>query len=156
MNNPIQQASFDLETTRKPLRLAFTDGDGFPRIVSLWFQYVDGAYFCATHESAWVIEQLRARPNVGFEISSNSAPYYGVRGTATAEIYPMADDPLLENLLKRYLGTTSSDFARRLLSRSDSELIIRIQPLKQTSWDYRTRMSGAIDSSVQAVESQSV
>lgn len=156
MNSPIQQPGFNLEKTRKPLRLAFTDGDGFPRIVSLWFQYVDGDYFCATHESAWVIEQLRARPKVGYEVASNTAPYHGVRGTATVDIYPMADDPLLESLLKRYLGSTTSDFARRLLGRSESELIIRIKPLKQTSWDYRTRMTGAVDSSVQATEGHEV
>ena len=149
MNNQIQLATFDLETTRKPLRLAFTDGDGFPRIVSLWFEYTNGEFFCATHETAWVVDQLQARPKVGYEVASNTAPYYGVRGTATVEIYPMADDPLLARLLTRYVGNTTSDFARRLLDRSESELIIRIKPLKQTSWDYRERMSGAIAPSIQ-------
>lgn len=150
MNSQIQPATFDLTTTRKPLRLAFTDGDGFPRIVSLWFEHTGGEFFCATHQSAWVVEQLQARSKVGYEVASNTAPYYGIRGTATVEIYPMADDPLLARLLTRYVGNTSSDFARRLLDRSESELIIRIKPLKQTSWDYRERMSGAIDPSLQA------
>ena len=153
MSNPIQQPSFDLEKTRKPLRLAFNDEDGFPRIVSLWFEYREGEFFCATHESAWVIEQLRARPKVGYEVASNTAPYYGIRGIAAVDVYPMADDPLLANLLKHYLGSTTSDFAQRLLGRSESELIIRIKPIKQTSWDYRTRMSNAIDPSIQAVDS---
>lgn len=149
MTNRLNRTMFELESARHPIRLAFTDGDDFPRIVSLWFQYRNGEFYCATHESAWVIEQLRARPKVGFEIASNTAPYYGVRGTATVEIYPMDNDLLLQQLLQHYLGSTDTDFARRLLSRSKSELVIRIKPLKQSSWDYRNRMEGAIDPSVQ-------
>lgn len=152
MDHNTQQQAFDLETTRNPLRLAFTDGDGFPRIVSLWFQYIDGEFFCATHETAWVVDQLRQRPKVGYEVASNTAPYHGVRGTATVEVYPMDEDPLLERLLQRYLGSANTDFARRLLDRSESELIIRIKPLKQTSWDYRRRMEGAIAPAVQNTE----
>lgn len=133
----------DLENIRTPLRLAFTDDDDFPRIVSLWFLYIDGVFLCATQESAWVVRHLKARPRVGYEISSNTVPYFGVRGTATVEIFPMGEDPLLERLIKRYLGATDTDFARRLLKNSDSELIFRIKPLKQSSWNYRQRMEGA-------------
>lgn len=132
-----------LYENRYPLRLAVVDETGFPRIVSLWFQYVDGELYCATHKDAWVVKQLMRSGNIGFEIASNEPPYHGVRGTGVASIYPMGDQPLLEQLVERYLGNTESDFARWLLARQASEFIIQIKPIKESFWDYSDRMATA-------------
>lgn len=136
--------ALDLDNSRIPLRLAFNDDEGFPRIVSLWYQYCDGDFLCATHEDSWIVKQIERRPEVGFEIAANEPPYFGIRGTGTVSVYPMDGGPLLDDLLGRYLGNCDSSFARFLLSRKDAELVLRITPIKQTSWDYSKRMEGAL------------
>ena len=135
------QEEFDLENCRYPLRLAFTDNAGFPRIASLWYKFDKGNFYCVTHKQSWIVSQLQARANVGYEIASNEPPYKGVRGIGTVKIYPLGNDPLLEQLLCRYTGNTDSDVARFLLNRRADEWVIELTPLKQTSWDYSERMS---------------
>jgi hypothetical protein len=63
-----------------------------------------------------------------------------VRGTATATIVPDAGGAVLRRLLERYLGGTTSDLARWLLSREATEVALRITPRTVTSWDFTARM----------------
>jgi hypothetical protein len=137
-------SELDLDNNPIPLRLAYNDNDGFPRIVSLWYQYCDGEFLCATHKDSWVVKHIKARPEVGFEIAANKPPYFGIRGTGRVSVYPMGDQPLLDDLLSRYLGNLDSDFAKHLLRRKDSEVVLRISPIKQSSWDYSKRMKSAL------------
>lgn len=139
---------FDLENCRIPLRLAFIDGNEFPRIVSLWFQYANDCFLCATHKDSWIAKQLKQHEKVGFEIASNAPPYQGVRGTGTVDIFPLNEAPLLEELVSRYLGDNESDFAQFLLKRKEDELVLRINPTKLSSWDYSDKMQGAIKPSL--------
>jgi hypothetical protein len=142
-NHPIED-EFDSERWRIPLRLACLDKDGCPRIVSLWYQYRAGSYFCATHKNAWIVNQLTNNPNIGFEIASNEPPYYGIRGSGRASLYPMDNASLLEDLLLRYVGTLDSELAAFLLARKDSELVIKIDPIKESRWNYKKRMQGSL------------
>ncbi len=139
---------FDLENCRIPIRLAFIDGSGFPRIVSLWFNYMEGDFLCVTHKRSWIVGQIERSPKIGFEISSNSPPYRGIRGTGSVDIYPLNDDPLLEKMIARYLGEKDSEFGRFLLNRRHNELILRIKPVKQSSWNYKDRMQDAVEPSL--------
>ncbi len=137
----LDAAPVDLLACRWPIRLAVADRDGFPHIVSLWFQYRDGVLRCVTHESAWVVEQLRHRPRVGFEISTNTPPYFGVRGVGTVALKPLGDSPLLREMIGHYLGDTTSSLAQWLLSRRRREVIIELTPERASTWDYTERMS---------------
>lgn len=139
---------FDLDNCRIPLRLAFVDGHEFPRIVSLWFQYTKEGFLCATHKDSWIVEQLKRRSKVGFEIASNTPPYQGIRGTGTVDIFPLKEEPLLEDLVSRYLGDNKSEFAQFLLKRKKDELVLRINPIKMSSWDYSNRMQDAVKPSL--------
>ncbi|MFT5691236.1 MAG: hypothetical protein ACI92E_000562 [Oceanicoccus sp.] len=139
---------FDLANCRIPLRLAFVDSNEFPRIVSLWFQYTNDVFLCATHKDSWIVKQLKRSSKVGFEIASNSPPYQGVRGTGTVDIFPLSEGPLLEELVSRYLGDGESEFAHFLLKRKKDELVLQINPTKLSSWDYSNRMQGAIKPSL--------
>lgn len=129
-----------LQAARFPMRLACHAADGFPRIVSLWYLWQDSTLLCVTHRNAALVGQLTRDARIGFEIATNDAPYYGVRGTATAQLMPLGDSDLLERLILRYLGDTDSALARWLLARRAEEMVISLAPRTLSSWDYRARM----------------
>jgi nitroimidazol reductase NimA-like FMN-containing flavoprotein (pyridoxamine 5'-phosphate oxidase superfamily) len=133
-----------LDSSRYPLRLACVGGDGFPRVVSLWYHCAEGKLLCVTHKSAQLAALLDGRDKVGFEVAPNEPPYHGVRGQGTAEMQPLGENSTLEDLLDRYLGRRDSALAQWLLSRSRDELLITITPLRLFSWDYRQRMADAV------------
>lgn len=124
-----------------PLRLACLDRDGSPHVLSLWYLFEDGAFWCATSPDAWVVERLRADPRCGFEIAGDLPPYRGIRGKGRAELNPERGEAVLGALVDRYLGGRDSRFARWLLDRSRDEMAIRIVPSRTSSWDYTRRMS---------------
>ncbi|MEP1469789.1 MAG: pyridoxamine 5'-phosphate oxidase family protein [Halieaceae bacterium] len=138
--NEEQVASF-LETAVIPMRLAAVGKDGFPRVVSVWFCYLDGELLCASHSGSPLVSLLRNNPRAGFEIAPNEPPYHGVRGQGTVVMSPEGAGATLEHLIQRYLGNADSGLAQWLLSRKDEELLISLRPERVFSWDYRERMS---------------
>jgi hypothetical protein len=136
----LQQAAGFLEEIRIPVRLACNRASGFPLLASLWFVPLEGRLWCATLETAAVAARLREDPRCAFEVSVESPPYFGVRGTAEATLHPERGEEILRVLLDRYLGGTSSRLARMLLSRVEQETAIAIAPASLVSWDYRERM----------------
>ena len=135
-------ANLESDLRSFPIRLAVQGEDGFPHIISLWFQYRDGSFYSVTHESAWVLRQLEVNNQVGFEIATNKPPYKGIRGIGYISVFPLEDN-LLEELIDNYLGNQDSDLARWLLSRKKDEMVIRIKPNNISHWDYSERMQGA-------------
>jgi len=131
-----------------PMRLACVGADGYPRVVSVWFRYEQGILYCVSHRESSLVALLRKNNRVGFEIAPNEPPYHGVRGQGRATLQALGDDETLKVLLQRFLGGVDSKLARWLLSRSDEEELIRIEPGRWFSWDYRERMEdvGAQDS----------
>jgi hypothetical protein len=89
-----------------------------------------------------LITLLKNNNQVGFEISPNEPPYFGVRGQGTAQLQPLGESPILDDLLEKYVGDTDSSFAQWLISRKAEELIISVRPHRLYTWDYRERMSG--------------
>lgn len=132
-----------LQDTTVPIRLATVGDDHFPRVVSLWFRYDAGALYCVTHQDSHLARMLERNANVGFEISGDTPPYYGIRGQGTVSLTPLGKSPLLRDLLTRYMGAVDSSLAQWLLSRSEQEKIITLLPLRLYSWDYRERMGSA-------------
>lgn len=124
-----------------PLRLACNAADGFPRVVSVWFRYQRGRFFCVSHRDSLLIALLRESDKVGFEVSPNKPPYCGVRGRGIATLADEGAGEELEQLLQRYLGSADSSLGNWLMSRRDEEVLINIEPQHMFSWDYRQRMS---------------
>ncbi|MFT5484596.1 MAG: hypothetical protein ACI9GW_003263 [Halieaceae bacterium] len=124
-----------------PIRLSCSGGDGYPRLVSLWYQYRDGVVYCVTHKDSKIASLIAADDRVAFEVSTNETPYSGVRGQAQATLKPLGDSPVLSELLNHYLGGVDSSLANWLLSRSDEELLITLRLRRVFSWDYRERMA---------------
>lgn len=123
-----------------PVRLGCVDASGWPAVVSLWFEYEDGALWCATPARSRVAEWLAREHRCAFEVAPNEPPYFGVRGQGIAELRPSEGKRVLHRLALRYLGGDSSEFAVWLLSRRVDEVAIRIAPTRVSSWDFRGRM----------------
>lgn len=132
-----------LQRSTFPLRLACNAADGFPRVVSVWFRDLQGRFNCVSHRDSQLVALLRASAKVGFEVSPNQPPYFGVRGRGLATMADQGAGEELEQLLQRYLGGADSSLGNWLLSRRDEEVLISIEPQHFFSWDYRQRMSDA-------------
>ena len=124
-----------------PIRISAVLPSGYPLICSLWYEYSDSSFYCATQASARLVEILNSNPKCAFELSPNEPPYFGIRGYADAEIHSAGAAELLEKLIVKYLGNTDSKLATMLLSKSSTEVVIKIIPKTIFTWDYRERMS---------------
>ena len=129
-----------LDRTPVPIRIACHTPADRLWIVSLWYQFRDGRCQCSTSARADLVRFLERDPAVAFEVSTNEVPYAGVRGNGTASIETDPEKSVLRDLLDRYVGNTSTDFARRLLSEDRDEVTVRIDPDRLFSWDFSSRM----------------
>jgi len=132
-----------LSQARFPMRLSCIGSDGYPRVVSLWFRYESDTLLCVTHRNSQLAAILRQNDKVGFEISPNEPPYFGLRGQGQVSLEPLGNRSTLEELLHLYLGNAKSSLADWLLSRSEEELLVSVKPHRYYSWDYRERMAAA-------------
>ncbi len=135
----VERERFLTESTI-PMRLACQKPGGTLWMLSLWYRYESGRFYCATERSADVVRFLRENPAVAFEVSTNEPPYRGVRGSGSTSIEPDPEKSLLRTLVNRYLGDTESSLARRLLADDRSEVTIEIDPDRLYSWDFSHRM----------------
>jgi nitroimidazol reductase NimA-like FMN-containing flavoprotein (pyridoxamine 5'-phosphate oxidase superfamily) len=137
----IEQVRRFLAQSALPLRLACVGARGSPRLLSLWYVQRDDALWCATPSRARVVRMLERDPRCAFEIAGDDMPYRGVRGQGNATIDATAGEAVLRELIRRYLGSEETPFVRWLLSRSRSEVALRIEPTRLSSWDFTARMS---------------
>lgn len=128
-----------LEEMNIPIRVASSGSRG-PIVQSLWFDFNDGALWCATQASSLLVKRLTANNDIGFEVSGDNAPYRGVRGTGVTSIHPELAGETLHRLIKKYQGDTETDLSRWLLSRLDKEVAVKITPLTLATWDFSGRM----------------
>jgi len=126
------------------MRVAANTDSGFPVVLSLWFLPEGDDLLAAVHRDSRIAHRLAADPKCAFEIAPNEPPYRGVRGQAVASMSPKGAGELLERLLDRYLGSTDSSLGRFLLARVEDELVVRLQPVRISSWDYTERMDDSL------------
>lgn len=136
-----------LDTAVIPMRLAAVGPTGWPLIVSLWFLRHGDEILAATRPSSTLVAFLTQEPKCGFEIAGDEPPYKGVRGRAEVIVDDHAGGPVLEMLLTKYLGGTSSPLAKKLMGNAADEVCLRLQPRSIISWDFTRRMSGSADES---------
>lgn len=134
-----------LADTVIPMRLAANTPSGFPVVLSLWFVHEGDEILAVVHQDARVATRLEADARCAFEIAPDEPPYRGVRGQAVATLATGEARPLLERLLRRYLGSTDSELGDFLLGRADEELVIHLRPTWIGSWDYTDRMQDAVE-----------
>ena len=56
-----------LKTMHIPVRLSCVAADGFPRVISLWYQYNSGTLNCVTNRTSKLAQLLEKNNRVGFE-----------------------------------------------------------------------------------------
>ncbi len=122
-----------------PIRVASSGSRG-PIVQSLWFDFHEGALWCATQASSLLVKRLTANNEIGFEVSGDDAPYRGVRGTGVASIHPELAGEVLHRLIKKYQGDAETDLSQWLLSRLDREVAVKITALTLATWDFSGRM----------------
>jgi hypothetical protein len=122
-----------------PLRICANGANGYPIICSLWFKYEEERLYCATNSQAFIAKYLRIDPKCTFEISTNTAPYSGIRGQAVARILPNGIE-LLESLLVRYIERPDPIFAKWLLNKGRRDVIVELEAKSISCWDYKSRM----------------
>lgn len=123
-----------------PLRLACVTDSGRPLICSLWYLADSDSLWCATQDSARIVDYFERNPACAFEIAPETMPYKGVRGQGRAIVRPDEGSAVLGRLIDRYFGNRDSDFAQWLLSRAEHEVALQIQPDWLTAWDFSGRM----------------
>lgn len=129
-----------------PLRLGCHHSRDGLWMVSLWYDYEDGLFRCATGRKSDLASFLRKNSAVSFEVSTNRPPYMGVRGNGTASLESDPNKELLRSLLERYFGGTESELADQLLSDEREELTVTIEPDRLYTWDFTSRMDADLDS----------
>ena len=137
------QSQHFLQDVRIPLRIACNGASGFPVLASLWFVSEGGKLWCATQRGSSVVSLLSRDSRCAFEVSVETPPYRGVRGTGVATLHDDRGEDLLRVLIERYLGHTNSKLASFLLGRVEQETAIAIEPQTLVSWDYQERMGAA-------------
>jgi len=129
-----------ISETKIPIRLAYTNNDGIPSVLSLWFVQIDEKIYCATQKSAKIVQYLKKNPVCGFEIAADKPPYKGVRGNGSAKIIDNMGKDVLEILMKKYLGEKESGLSKFLKKNSHNEVAIEITPQNLFYYDYSARM----------------
>lgn len=128
--------------TKIPCRLACITKEDCAHVMSLWYLFQEGCIYCSVQEKTLLVSWLRDNPQCGFEIAADQQPYKGVRGRGVAQLLTGQSENILPLLINRYLGSCESPLAQKLLSRPETEVIIRINPNWLTSWDFSARMKG--------------
>ncbi len=123
-----------------PVRLACLGNYGYPLVASHWYQFEQGVFFLAMHEGSLTCELLQRDPRCAFEVSPDSMPYRGVRGQANARLSKDGAADTLQMLLDRYSIDCDSGLATWLLSRSEEEYVVTLEPTWVSSWDFSERM----------------
>ena len=126
------------------IRLASVATDGFPRVLSLWYFYADAKLYCVSQKTSALSKILMKNDCIGFEVSPNEPPYYGVRGQGIASLSKKGASDALAQLIDRYCGGTQSSLASWLLSRKEEERLITITHTRYYCWDYRERMADVV------------
>lgn len=136
-----------LDASVIPMRLATVGPTGWPLVVSLWFLRHGDEILAATRPTSTLVAFLSQEPRCGFEIAGDEPPYRGIRGRAGVILDDDAGGPVLELLLTKYLGGTSSPLANKLMAHASDEVCLRLRPHSIVSWDFTTRMTGSVDGS---------
>jgi hypothetical protein len=130
-----------LQDTVIPIRLATSSKRG-PLVQSLWFEFKDGAIWCATQRDSAVAKRAMKNPVIGWEVSPDQPPYRGVRGRGNITVIEdsLEAGEVLGRLIHRY-GQAGTELEAWLMSRVSTELAFCITDLEVVSWDFSPRMT---------------
>jgi hypothetical protein len=121
-------------------RLAYIGLDGRPRVVPIWFAYIDGDIIMVTGPKAEKAKSLAQNTAVALTIDSSTPPYKVllVDGDAVLEhVEGMA--PEYRPIVERYLGPAAEAYLGSLLPRVKRQVRIRVKPRAARVFDFVKR-----------------
>ncbi len=115
--------------------LATLKPDGSPHIAPVWYIYESGTFYITTRPGRAKAKHIVRDPRVALSVHDPVAPYKGVVVEGKAELVREGAAELTRRLAVRYLGPTEGLAYAEALNRFE-RVVIRVVPLKMTSWDY--------------------
>jgi hypothetical protein len=121
-----------------PARVAYTAGDGTPRLSASWFQWSGGELVMPTfiraphvHAPARRLEALRARPDVAVSIDTDSTPAQALLIRGRAQITDVDGvDPDYAASARQYLGDEAAGPYLAMIDRPGTRMArITVRPL---------------------------
>ncbi|MGH9421895.1 MAG: pyridoxamine 5'-phosphate oxidase family protein [Thermoanaerobaculia bacterium] len=126
-------------------RLAYIGEDGRPRVVPIWFSYIDGDIIMVTSPKAEKARALARNGAVALTIDSSTPPYKVllVDGDATLEpVEGMA--PEYRPIVERYLGAAADAYLGQLLKRVKRQVRIRVKVRSSRIFDFVKRYPNSL------------
>ena len=118
--------------------LATIDKDGYPHVVAMGYLAKDGVIYMTSYGKAQKVLNIRRNPKVGVMIETGQtyADFIGVLLRGTCEII---EDPETVARTLRELGGNQPQGAapRAAASSAPKRVVLKITPLKISSWDHR-------------------
>jgi len=122
------------------MRVAYIDGQGFPRAVPVWFVVIEDDYYFGTYSTSEKWKSIIRKPQVGWVIDGGEKPSYkGVSFYGRAEEVTDELRTLVYNELgKKYFGTTDDPTYKQIYGEVDDEKTgyLRLQPEGNSAWEY--------------------
>jgi len=131
----------ELCETSELMRLAYSDGRGYPRVVPVWYVLIDGAYCIGTYATSAKAKAIKREPRVGWGIDGGDKPkYQGVSfyGHASEVSDPQEREAIYRALGDKYFGTTDDATFLEIYGKADDEqtAYLRLTPEDGSSWEY--------------------
>lgn len=131
----------DLCASSELLRLSYTDAQGYPRVVPVWYVLFNGAYCLGTYKTSRKFQALKRQPRAGWTIDGGDKPkYLGVSFFGEAEEVSDAQKraAIYRALGEKYFGTTDDPAFLEIYGKSDDDqtAYLRLMPDGGNSWEY--------------------
>jgi nitroimidazol reductase NimA-like FMN-containing flavoprotein (pyridoxamine 5'-phosphate oxidase superfamily) len=123
------------------MRLAYTDGRGYARVVPVWYVLMNGAYYLGTYTTSAKAKAIKREPRVGWVIDGGNKPkYHGVSfyGQALEVSDAQEREAVYRALGDKYFGTTDDPTFLEIFGKVDDAqtVYLRLTPEDGTSWEY--------------------
>ena len=123
------------------LRLAYTDGNGFPRVVPVWFVVIGGDYFFGTDRTSAKWKAMKRDPRAGWVIDGGSREHYkGV--SATGRVEEVTDTAMRASIYRalgeKYFGSADHPGFVELYGEADNAetVYLKLKAEHVFSWEY--------------------
>ena len=134
---PAEEAAFLRDHPK--CALATIDKDGYPHVVAMGFFVDDSGAFCMTsYAKAQKVLNIRRNPLVGIMIEAGDAyaELQGVMVRGRCEIVEDTEE-VRAAMLHRRRASSADRGASSGLDSAPKRVLLRIIPLKKTSWDHK-------------------
>ena len=123
------------------LRLAFIDPQGYPRVVPVWFEILDGEYYICTGATSAKMKAIRKDSHIGWVI--DGGPRDGYKGASfRGRAEEVTDSSLRANIYdalgKKYYGSTSHPKFIEIFGQLDNSEVVYLWLRGEDSltWEY--------------------